>query len=600
MEKDTFDRHIRLIVGRLKKCQRKDGSWSDNNFIHALTAYSLSEMKAPQTILEKSANFIISQKNTGWTWNYDSTQKYPDDLDDTFCSLIALHKIRPHIIDAAALAHISELLLNAEREENGPYETWVGTIWPDIDPVVNANISYFASLYGIELPKVTHFIDTCITPRRIASKYYQNQFLALYCIARNYRGLRKKYVIAKIENLTRKTQFPGKINLTNAALAACALAHLDAPAKKIRPLITKIATQLETRTQFSGEALYTEKIKNGVAHYAYSEAFTLAVCGEAIAMYRKARQKAADMRKQDTIRAREEKILRAIQSLAEKRCLMMLRPLSNESIRMLRETIKKDCSGTITLLPHRIAFSLGFESITKKTSVVCGLLSLYGWIAYSIYDQIIDGEECLQVLPIANVFHGEMTALLSRITRNVQASLCRKMIDSLNCAQLCEVKNRINLKNKTRRPDMPSEKQTIDKSIGFALPSILALSLSGLSATGTDMRKFISLFRHFIFIKQMSDDIRDWREDIKNQIATIVTARLWDNADNAECVERILVASARDIIEYCRTAKKILGSSRRLSKSVFLFNMIDAHEHTAQAFLEKHTKEDPEPNSSGP
>lgn len=570
MKKKETDRHIRLILTRLKKLQNIDGSWANNNFINALVANSLSEMGAPDAMQKKSADFILAQKSPKWTWNYYSTekrgvaaQKYPDDLDDTFCSLIAIEKIDPSAIDETAFNHIAKLLLNAENKIGGPYFTWIGKIWDDIDPVVNANISCFAAMKGIKIPEVTKYIDRCIGRKSLGSKYYHNPFLAYYFIAKNYRGTKRNLLIQKIRQLLKKSE----ISLANNALAACSLLHLFESTESVRPTMKKITAHIDSNAKTKPEALYIEGIRHGKTCYAQSEAFTLAACGEAISLYEK--KKGLEI---------EEKIFQKIKSDAERRCGAMPRALRAEASKTLKWALEKDSRKIITLLPYRIVIYSLCKMNPIEISVFCGLASLYGWMAYSIYDSIIDEKQTTKLLPVANVFHREMNLLFQKIAgKNTElARLCEKTLDDMDCAQLYEVSN-VSKK-------MPSEKQTIEKSIGFAIPSILALANAGIPVTGLTMKKFIRFFRHYIFVKQMSDDIRDWQDDVKNEIATRVTARLM-NSDKSQFMEKAFIPSTKEIIQHCRMAKNTLKSSGLFPRNNFLLSLIDEYEETAKTFI---------------
>ena len=584
MKKECFDRCIRLIEVRLKKLQRSNGSWANNNFINALTAYSISEMEVPKRMLNKSLDFILSRKKIGWSWNYCPEEKYPDDLDDTFCSLIAIHKIRPEIIDETARANIADLLAHAEKEKNGPYFTWANGIWNDVDPIVNANISCFAALSGATMPNVTKYIDRCIGAGTFDSKYYHNPFLAYYFIARNYRGTKKAQLIRIIRNNLKKERLrKNKISGINEALAACALVHLGQKSRDIYPLVKKIPKMDLT------EALYIEKISDGKTHYARSPAFTLAVCGEALSLYMKMARKINESKKKNRERKIGQKISRRIRLLAERRCTSMSQPLRTEALTTLRKTLETDRHSTITLLPYRSVISLSdrvFSASLQTACVSCGLLSLYGWMAYSIYDRIIDGKENSRMLPVAHAFHREMCLLYEKSSRTLGKEISRigdAIFDAMDCAELREIKN--NLDGHTQ---FPSKRQTIEKSIGFLIPSTLALVHAGLSPHGPDLKKYMRFFKHYIFIKQTSDDIRDWRDDMRNGIATRVTARMVD-ADNSKSRKHVIVSSVHEIIEHTRLARTALGSARSFSKDSFLFELIDRHACTAEKILKKMT-----------
>jgi len=75
------------------------------------------------------------------------SKPYPDDLDDTFCALNALYLFDRKLISGSAYAYIIQLLTKVEKNEGGPYKTWLVSKktsgWDDVDIVVNSNIAYF-------------------------------------------------------------------------------------------------------------------------------------------------------------------------------------------------------------------------------------------------------------------------------------------------------------------------------------------------------------------------------------------------------------------------------------------------------------------------
>ncbi len=553
MEQRKIDRHIRLIVTRLKKLQNEDGSWAENNFINALMGYCLSEMETPPGMMRKTADYILLQKSAKWSWNYypreryeNSGKKYPDDLDDTFCSLIALLKIKPEIIMRDALDNAANVLIRSASKTGGPYFTWVDGVWRDIDPVVNANVSCFYSLFKIEIPQVTRYIDECLESNVLRSNYYHNPLLSYYFIARNYRGLKRNTLIWKIMDCVEKAETePNGISLTKIALAACALAHLSANFSTVDRLIEKIKNRLDSNygatTQIEKEPLYIEKITGGKKHYASSAAFTLASCGEAISLHEK-----------------EADLLKEMQSTAQKRCEFLPNPLHSEALRMLKKIFANDPFKEILLMPYRITSS------SLESSY--GLISLYGWLAYTIYDRIIDEKENVDLLPLANMFHRELVVVCGKTAVRKNWRLCQELFDTMDCAEMLE-----------KQTAIPPKKQIVDKSIGLMVPSILALAHSGISPDGSEMKRFVRLFRDYIFVKQMSDDIRDWQDDLKNGIGTRVTGQIKNG----------LVTPAREIIACYEDAKNIVGKTSSISREIFLLNIIEEYAITAKAFLEK-------------
>ena len=148
----------------LSKKQQKDGAFlslsspSQTNFTKAkkyrstfpaaliLSAiYDVKDTAQTKQLKKGLGKFLAAQKNDNWSFNYwarDAKENkdlpYPDDLDDTFCSLSALFQHKPKSIDGKALAKIVSLLTFVEDKEGGPYRTWLvpldsEKVWLDVD-----------------------------------------------------------------------------------------------------------------------------------------------------------------------------------------------------------------------------------------------------------------------------------------------------------------------------------------------------------------------------------------------------------------------------------------------------------------------------------
>jgi len=82
---------------------------------------------------------------------------------------------------------------------------------------------------------------------------------------------------------------------------------------------------------------------------------------------------------------------------------------------MIRQVLGGVKGKQITLLPYFVKQSLGKrgEGIKDPLLIHLGMASLYGWIAYTIYDDFLDEEGNPQKLPVATIAHRALTALFS-------------------------------------------------------------------------------------------------------------------------------------------------------------------------------------------
>src|SRR5476651_957181 len=156
------------------------------------TLNTVEETLQVKKIKQKAAAFLLTQRTNHWSYNYwlrnsseANSMPYPDDLDDTFCALAALHQYNPKIINGEAMAKIVQLLTHNEMTEGGPYITWLVTKkadkkWKDIDIAVNSNIAYFLDINEVHLPRLTAFIEKKVEDEELTSTYYPSIYPIIY------------------------------------------------------------------------------------------------------------------------------------------------------------------------------------------------------------------------------------------------------------------------------------------------------------------------------------------------------------------------------------------------------------------------------------
>src|SRR6185369_1108944 len=149
-----------------------------------LSALSAVDGASAQNVRHKLAEWLLAQRSPVWSFNYWAVGAperrrlpYPDDLDDTFCVLIALHQHDPSIIDQACLANAVKLLIATESQVGGPYRTWLVAknapqVWRDVDLAVNANVAGFLRLVAEPLPSITKLMEAAIITDSFESPYY--------------------------------------------------------------------------------------------------------------------------------------------------------------------------------------------------------------------------------------------------------------------------------------------------------------------------------------------------------------------------------------------------------------------------------------------
>lgn len=501
----------------------------------------LEETAKIQMIKRKAAAFLLSQKSEHWSFNYwvrDTKEAkqlpYPDDLDDTFCALAALYQYNPKLIDGSAMAKIVTLLTAVEEKEGGPYRTWLvppdaKKVWKDVDLVVNSNIAYFLLLHDIRLPNSTAFIESAINTSSYASPYYPSIYSIIYFISRFYRGRKMKQIR---DFLLSKRDSSGKwANPLYTALAVSSLINFGTPPAKLKKSVAYLIRK-QTKGSWKPYALCVDPEIDRKRYYAGSSAVTTAFCLEAMAKYESKLKAQMSKRKTTTQNLKlvhlEKKIYKEVVRKARRRFSKLDDDLKKQALKQLGKTLKRDKNKQIVLMPYFFARTVGKRDDELKHDflVKLGLANLYGWIAYTIYDDFLDEEGDPKLLSVANLCLRESTTIFD--TALPQKSefhpFVRRIGDTIDAANTWEVTHCRVDPNKLMKlaklkslkiPDYGDYSQLAEKSLGHALgPAAILFSL-GYSNKSPEVKNLMKFFKHYLIARQLNDDAHDWERDLE-------------------------------------------------------------------------------------
>ncbi len=503
-------------------------------FVPSLILNSLCGLEEAKDIRCNLAAWLINQKSSSWSFNYWSknsperhTSPYPDDLDDTFCALIGLYKNDPASVDAAALGSIVKLLIATETNVGGPYRTWLvpkdsPPAWVDVDLAVNSNIAYFLRLAAQPLPSLTRLIEDAITACEFRSPYYPQQLIPIYYAARAYRGVHQKNLTSYIKTLPLD-------NPQSMALAISAFHELGQDADANRLIKTLLQLQMPDGS-WTAEAFCHEPQRQGRCYYYGAKTLTTALAIEALSECQK-RPPAAPLRRADDT---HKKDYEALLQQAKRELSWLGNDLRPRSLAMVDFIARGDTSREILLLPQ-----LFYASLTKPAEH-CGeflarlsLASLYGWMAYTIYDNLMDGEGDINLLPVAN------TALCSSFAAFGQAmpgdkgfqTLVKQTfaaIDNANAWEttLCRFPVENQLITIGPLPDYNGINKLAGRSLGHTLAPMAILAKSGYPPNSRVANCIQNGLKYYIGARQLLDDMHDWEDDISNGRISYVTAAI--------------------------------------------------------------------------
>jgi len=563
--KDKIEISITEGLDFLAKEQKSDGSFfsetlpgeekHESPFFTSLIAISLSGISdnhRAKEIASKACNFLLTQKSHHWSFNYWARESresaetpYPDDLDDTFCALSAISLNKPELITGGVLAHAATMLAALEEKEGGPYKTWLvpetaAPAWKDIDLAVNGNIAYFLSLQDISLPSINSMIEKAAKSQKFSSPYYVSPYPAIYFISRFFR----EKTAGKIINFLLSKEKDGRwSDPLNTALAVSALINLGHPKEKLQ---RSVAYLLKTRESGKWSAFHfgIELVKNGKNHYSASSSLTTAFCVEALAKFQMA-EKANAGKTPPSGKSSDpetESAYDRVLAAAKKEFQRLDGPLKTESLAFLEIILRKDQDRQIVLTPFFFQKAVGAKGAGIPRDLITNLClaNLLGWMAYTVYDDFIDGEGRPGLLPVANICFRRMVAIFENVLPDKPSfkNCFSKTMDRLEAANSREIKScGIPTKGPVKIPKF-DESKLCDRSFGHALGPMAIMLFLGYGERSEEIRSTEKFFRSYLSARQLNDDAHDWEEDLKR-------GRI--NAAGAELLGRLKLNTAEKL-----------------------------------------------------
>jgi hypothetical protein len=507
-----------------------------------LSALSSSDGPAAAAIRQQLASWLLEQASSQWSFNYWSSrsperekQPYPDDLDDTFCALSALYLHDPTLVDGTVLAQAVKLLLATESRVGGPYRTWLvptsaDRAWQDVDLAVNANIAYFLSLAARPLPNLTSFIDEAISSDELTSPYYPSSYAVVYYIARGYGGKRRQTLLGLV-----RTMLAAADSALDIALCVSSISNLGVSARQGD--INKLLAGQSSDGSWPAAAFCLDPTVGGKARYSGSAALTTAFAVEALERWRaRGHQESKPALFSRTAHVADDGPIGKTLQLVEKQSADLPHELQ-ASLRHTTRALTTSSNGSeITALATRFNDSLAKPltgAPTHRFLTKLNAANLYGWTAYTIYDDFLDGEGQPKLLSTAN-------AALRYSLANWQAAmpdnkmfakLIAKTFDTIDGANAWELEHcRFVVMHDhimiADPPDYGDLSKLAERSLGHSLGPIAVLAHAGIDIGSDSIRQLQQAFKHYLIARQLNDDCHDWMDDLRSGQITYVVGRL--------------------------------------------------------------------------
>jgi hypothetical protein len=543
----------------LASVQRSDGSFDSfsspketpfrakityqTTFVSALMLSALSVIDAQEALLirQKLAAWLQGQKSAHWSFNYwarsapqRQTMPYPDDLDDTFCALIALHEHDQTTIDPACLGSMVKILIAAETGVGGPYRTWLtaksaAAEWQDIDVAVNSNIACFLGKVAQPPPSLTQLMEEVILSGSYTSPYYPSPYPLFYYIARAYSGPHARKLASDILRVRRNGWWSSPLK---TALALAALAALG-ETKGLTAAFKQLEASQLPNGSWPAEAYCIDPAIQGAQYFSGAPALTTAFALQVLAAQKPISPKPIPSSPDKTAAKLYDDIWKTVTD-----DLKNLAPaLRSQSLQVLARVRRGGAGEQICLLPYAFNASLCGPLNPDQTAILMqlGAANLYGWTAYTVYDDFLDNTPHPEHLSTANFALRQSVRYFEQAGRGDDfTDLVWETFERIDSANAWEIKHcRLPVNKKTFRLErLPAYTKTLNlanRSLGHTLPALGVLSATGLAVNDKNVQRVRLALRHYLVARQLNDDLHDWEEDLRAGIVTyVVTALLQD------------------------------------------------------------------------
>ncbi len=476
-------------------------------------------------IIEKIHEFIISQKNRWWTFNYWSKtdqayehEPYPDDLDDTCLALTILSQNKNKGISGQALANLVMTLTGNEVNPGGPYRTWIvsqptNPPWNDVDIAVNASAAYCLKSQNIILPGLEHYFREIIVSNNYQSPYYYSKFFVLYLIARAV----SPSLFPEIHRvITAESETIG--SGLDLALYTSILILIQAPRATIDRSLQNL---LDIHDDFRLDPVIIEKNQHNIMTVSGSKALTAAAYAHTFSLYEK---HCIEKPKHCSPRSEEENIYDEIITQTAK-LLPRESSFQNSGLKCLSAMAATPNIREITLASYHIQKALKIH-LPDSLIIDLGVAHLLSALSYDILDACYDTGSVTSELTIAPILLREAINHYHTIAAQytIDVPYIKKIFDAVDQSYAHEFnynhissKNRDDLRNQLVNYIDPTPLRSCGHTLG---PKIL-LQIAGQQETNENNLSLF--FTNYLTAKQISDNLHDWREDINNDLLTNVT-----------------------------------------------------------------------------
>lgn len=555
----------------------------------SLIAQSLAVVpeQSASDIGRRIADYLIEHKRTDWSFGLWESADTESDIYSTFCALSALYANRPNIFNGDAMADIAHHLFGAEIREGGPYAV-KGTTQTDV--LVNTQIALFLSMHDVELPNLTRYFEICIDEENFTSCYAASIYPAIYEISRVYNGPLQSTLN---DVILRYREGDNWDNPHNTALCMLALIRNGYKKEDLRSSYEYlIENQQEDGNWPAGDHFVVPNASTKID----SNSLTTALCCEVLAVF-----------SEEKIVTHVEQQLQHFYANVQNRMRQKIDSIGSASLResvanIYERIMKRDEDRQIVLVPYLVAKDLA-SVVPPVFQEDLAMMNVWNWMAYTTYDDFLDGEGNRLSLPGANFSIRQLysivaTTLPGNKAFQIEAHHILNRIDAANAWEIahCRRDTSRHILETGELPDYGDYWQLADRSLSHMLPGLGVLHEAGYRASSDEMQALRDFFYCYLIGRQLNDDIHDWEEDLCEGHINAIGAQVLKKWEQPVVTFQKDLPSLRailweDILESaCIEAENyLLGATEALSRTKTTANMKDLGEIADK--LRKETRE---------
>lgn len=288
-------------------------------------------------------------------------------------------------------------------------------------------------------------------------------------------------------------------------------------------------------------------------------------------------------------------------------------PLRQDIQTLVDAIVTSPASNEIIALAAQFAQALP-NSVPKDITNLLGIANTYTWIAYTLYDDFLDDEGKPQNLPLANIAlrHGiaafqqslpDNSAFQKHIANTFDTIEVANAWETLNCRWKVD-KKQLHIGT---LPDYGDLHKLCERSLSHSLPIIGVLAACNKSLTSSLVRDVRTAFEEYLIIRQLSDDLRDWQEDIRaGHVSYVIVSLLQGTRIHQKSVSftelmprleeqfwrETLPALSHEIQTRGQRARQLLRKHHSLAADNILAKLIQSLEEAAQHTLDEQQRAD--------